>query len=252
MLSESLSLIHKVVNPDIDRSNPPPLLLILHGFGSNEEALISFVPQLDRRFFIVSIRAPIVLKSGSYSWFPMNLKKTGIPFDLQEVENCRFLLLDFIDELIKTYTLNSHQIYLMGFSQGAIMSFSLALTKSNMFAGVVAMSGNIQQEVLQQMHNLNLVDTEGLIGLPIFVAHGSADSMLPIQSGRNSRDLLKTLSVDLTYREYTMGHKVSDESIGEIGAWLTKQLDLSLARVGDRTSQSNSQSTYFVDRSKAV
>ncbi len=252
MLSQSLSLIHKVIKPGMASSNPPPLLLLLHGFGSNEEALMSFVPQLDQRFFTVSVRAPILLKSGSYSWFPMNFKETGTPFALQDVENCRFLLLDFIDELIETYTLNPNQIYLMGFSQGAVMSFSLALTKSNRFAGVVAMSGRIQQEVLQQMHNLNLVDTKGLIGLPIFVAHGNADPMLPIQYGRTSRDLLKTLSVELTYREYPMGHQVSAESIGEIGAWLTEQLDLNLARAGDRTDQSNSQNTHSVGHSKAV
>jgi phospholipase/carboxylesterase len=221
MSLQPLSLIHRIEKSAVDSSNPPPLLLLLHGLGSNEDDLMGLVSQLDKRFFIVSARAPIPLSPGSYGWFRVNFTQTGPIINPTDAESSRLSLLHFIDELVEAYALNSKRVYLMGFSQGAIMAFSLALTQPNKVAGVVAMSGRILPEVLPQMD-----EPKALTGLPIFMTHGTADTVLPIHHGRNSRDFLETLPVTLTYREYPMGHQVSQESLKDIDVWLAKQLDL--------------------------
>lgn len=218
--TKSLSLVHLIREPSRRNSSPPPLLLLLHGVGSHEGDLFSMAPMLDERFFVVSARAPITLMPGAYAWFQVEFTQNGPVINPQEAEQSRLKVLDFIDELIAAYQPDPKQIYLMGFSQGAITSLSLALTRPEKFAGVVAMSGRILPEVLPLQ-----AKPEAMKDLPIFVVHGTHDQRLPIAYGRNSRDILSKLPVALTYREYPMGHEVSAESFRDVNAWLKERLD---------------------------
>lgn len=107
MQSKILSLVHQVRKPTVERSEKPPLLLMLHSIFSNEEELMSFVNMIDGRFCVVSARGPLVLRSNAYAWFPMKFKKSGNNILLKDVEYCRFLLIDFLDELIEAYGIDS-------------------------------------------------------------------------------------------------------------------------------------------------
>lgn len=181
---------------------------------------MNLVSLLDGRFFVVSARAPNTLAPGSYAWFQIEFTPAGPVIDPREAEESRVTLLRFIDELIAAYRLDSKRVYLLGFSQGAIMSLSLALTRPDKVAGIVAMSGRILPEVLPLM-----APPAALDGLPIFVVHGTADPVLPIAYGRASRDRLAELPVALTYREYSMGHEVTMESLQDVADWLRERLD---------------------------
>jgi phospholipase/carboxylesterase len=86
--------------------------------------------------------------------------------------------------------------------------------------GVVAMSGRLLPEVLP-----HVAPPDTLRGLRILLQHGTADQVLPIHHGRTARDRLAALPLDLTYREYDMGHQVSDESLADAAAWLHARLD---------------------------
>ena len=108
----------------------------------------------------------------------------------------------------------------MGFSQGAIISASVALTRPELVAGLVMMSGRI----LPQIEPL-MATPEKLKGLPVLAVHGTADTVLPIEHGRASRKTLSALPVDLLYREYPMGHEVSQESLDDVTSWLSAHLD---------------------------
>lgn len=221
MPARSFSLIHLTRAPTEKQPRLPPLLLLLHGVGSHEGDLINLAPYLDGRFFIASARAPITLAPGMYGWFHVELDPITPVIVPEEAESSRLLLLKFLDELVDAYDLDLKGVYLMGFSQGAIMSLSLVLTRPDRLAGVVAMSGRILPEVLPLM-----APPEALANLPIYVAHGTADPVLPIHHGRESRDRLAKLPVSLTYREYPMGHEVTEESLADIAAWLKDRLDV--------------------------
>ncbi|MGK7957478.1 MAG: alpha/beta hydrolase [Crocosphaera sp.] len=227
MQSNDLSLIHQVRNPIKRTSQKPPVLFMLHSIFSDEEKLMSFAPMIDDRFCVISIRGPLMLRNRAYGWFPMKLKKSENNFLLKDVEDCRFLLIDFIDKAIETYGLDPQQIYLMGFSQGAVMSFSLALTIPHRIAALVAMNGRIGATILNQMYEQELVDSKGLEGLPVFAAHGIDDLVIPILYGRETCDHLQNLKVDLDYREYAIGHELSSTVIEDGSAWLSSQLDRS-------------------------
>lgn len=216
---KTLSLVHRVRQPVVDVGTPP-LLLLLHGVGSNEHDLFGLAPFLDERFLIISARAPNTLEPGSYAWFEVNFTPQGSLIDPQQAEASRQALIAFLNEAVTAYGADPKQVYLMGFSQGAIMSASVALTRPELVAGVVLMSGRI----LSEIHPL-MAAPERLEGLPFLVVHGTADTVLPIDHGRASRQLLSSLPVELTYYEYPMGHEISHESLAGVTAWLSAQLD---------------------------
>jgi phospholipase/carboxylesterase len=224
MPPQSLSLVHLTRAPEQDEPGAPPLLLLLHGVGSHEGDLIQLAPYLDSRFFVVSARAPITLASlrseGSYAWFHVEFTPQGPVINPGEAESSRQALLRFIDELAEAYGLDPGRVYVMGFSQGAIMGFSLALTRPDKLAGLVAHSGRILPEIRPL-----IAPPEALRGLPVLVLHGTADGVLPVHHGRASRDLLSALPVRLTYKEYPIGHEISAESLGDAAAWLGERLD---------------------------
>ncbi len=221
MMTKPLSLVHLMREPTQRHDDsPPPLLLLLHGLGSYEGDLMPLADYLDNRFFVVSARAPRTLQPGAYAWFSIEFTPTGLIVDASEAEQSRAALIAFIDELTTAYSVDARRVYLMGFSQGAIMSLSVALTRPDRIAGIVAMSGRLPDEALPGM-----AAPEQLSGLPILAVHGTADTVLPIQFGRRIRDQLTKLPVALTYREYPMAHEVMPESLSDIAAWLTERLD---------------------------
>ena len=216
---KTLPLVHLVRQPII-AAGAPPLLLLLHGIGSNEHDLYGLTPFLDKRFLIISVRATNTLGPGSYAWFEVDFTSQGPIINPQQEEASRKALISFLKESITAYGADPKQVYLMGFSQGAIMSASVALTRPELVTGAVLMSGRILPEIRPLV-----APGEELRGFPFLVVHGTADMVLPITFGRASRELLSSLPVDLTYHEYPMGHEVSQESLSDVTSWLTGQLD---------------------------
>ena len=206
--------------PPIVPADRPPLLVLLHGFGSNEADLYALAPQLDGRFAVVSLRGPVALGGPAFAWFRLEFTPNGLVADATGARSSRDLLLEEIDALVERLAVDPARVYVAGFSQGAIMAAALALTASERVAGAVLMSGRILPEMLPAE-----ADRPKLAGKPILVVHGTHDDVLPIANGREGRDLLKALAVGLTYREYPMGHGVSPESLGDVTRWLTAQLD---------------------------
>jgi phospholipase/carboxylesterase len=140
--------------------------------------------------------------------------------DPDEAERSRLLILKFVDELTQSYNIDRERVFLMGFSQGCIMSLAAALTMPQKFAGIVGMSGRLLPGILTKT-----APEEQLRGLPMMIVHGTQDSVLTIDYGRAIRDALQELPVDLTYREYPIGHQVSQQSLADITEWLTERLD---------------------------
>jgi phospholipase/carboxylesterase len=218
-MDKKLPLVHLTRQPLPEERNPP-LLLLLHGVGSNEHDLFGLAPLLDPRFVVISLRAPNTLAPGSYAWFHVEFTPQGPAINPEEAERSRQMLIETIGQAVAAFGADPQRVYLMGFSQGAIMSASVALTRPDLVAGAVLMSGRILPEI-----RTLLAPPEQLEGLPILVVHGTADTVLPIHNGRTSRDLLSTLPVKLTYKEYAMDHEVTPQSLADVQAWLKERLD---------------------------
>jgi len=161
----------------------------------------------------------VMLGPGAYGWYRVQWTDAGPQHVPAEAEAGRVAASRFIAEAVAAYGLDAGRVYVMGFSQGAITALSLALTEPRKTAGAVVMSGRLLPEVAAHIHSQALAD------YPFFVAHGTQDTVLPLEYGREIRDALSALPVDLTYREYAMAHGISPQSLDDSSAWLSARLD---------------------------
>ena len=124
-----------------------------------------------------------------------------------------------LDEMLRRYPVNPRKLVVLGFSQGGVMAYDLVLRDPERFAGLVALSSWLPPELVA-----SLARRPELAQLPVFVAHGSEDPMLPVAMGQASRDGLLKLGVQLVYREYPMGHEVRPELLRDVVEWLESKV----------------------------
>ena len=213
-----LSLEYLVREPKI-RLDKNPLLLLIHGYGSNEEDLFSFAKELPEEYYIISARAPYNMQHGSYAWYAINFDADQNKFsDNDQARNSRDLIANFIDELIAIYPIDTENVTLIGFSQGTILSYAVALSHPEKVQRVVAMSGYINQEILEENYLKN-----SFTNLKIFSSHGTEDHVIPVEWGRKAKPLLENLGIKTTYKEYPIGHGVSPQNFYDFKNWLLEK-----------------------------
>ena len=209
-----LSLTHLDLAPPEPEN--APTIIMLHGYGSNEKDLIQLAPLLNRSFRYVSARAPHTLDFGMFGWFPIEFTANGITVDQEAAGAARTLLITFIEEIIAEYHPRGNRVFLMGFSQGSVMSYLTAFEKPDLLHGVIACSGQLPEKTLPEPASLSTA----FCRLPFLVLHGIHDEVLPISKGRASNEWLRQHVQDLTYREYPVAHQISESGIELIKNWL--------------------------------
>ncbi len=214
-MNHSLKLVERAPTAQLD--GPAPLLILLHGLGSNENDLFSFAPHLDPRYRILSVRAPRSYAYGGFAWFDILFDQPVPRPNAVQLAEARQTLVSFLQEVREAY--HPSRIYLAGFSQGAIMSYLTALTHPTLVSGVLAMSGYVIKTP-----DLPTVADETLKKLPIFATHGINDRVLPVFLGRTTHQYLQSLQLNVTYREYPMGHEVSAACFEDCRSWLADQV----------------------------
>jgi phospholipase/carboxylesterase len=199
------------------KSASPPVIILMHGVGSNEKDLFSFANQLPDSFLVISLRAPIALNKDSYAWYHLttdNGKRIGNPI---EAEASRLMIIQFINQLKTKHAFNEKRVYLCGFSQGAIMAYSIGLTLPEKIKGIAVMSGKLLNEVKPQ-----IASKEKLKKISVFISHGTNDGVIPVTEARNANTYLKQLGINATYKEYSEGHTISNEMFNDMLLWLKK------------------------------
>ena len=193
-----------------------PLLILLHGYGSNEEDLFSFATELPQEYYVISARAPFDLMYGSYAWYAINFEADDTKFsDVNQAKQSRDLLVDFIDELIVKYPIDKEKITLIGFSQGAILSYAIALSYPEKISKIVAMSGYLNTEMAKENFEQN-----NFSNLKIFASHGTVDQVIPIDWARKTSPVLEKLGIKFEYKEYPVGHGVAPQNFYDFRNWL--------------------------------
>ncbi len=209
----SLEYLIRVPKIKLDKN---PLLVLIHGYGSNEEDLFSFATELPDEYYIVSVRAPYDIQYGSYAWFAINFDADQNKFfDNEQAKTSRDLIVKFIDELETNYPIDAKNVTLIGFSQGAILSYAVALSHPEKVQRVVAMSGYINPEIIEENYLKNTFSN-----LKIFISHGTVDQVIPVEWGRKAKPLLENLGINTTYKEYPIGHGVSPQNFYDFKNWL--------------------------------
>ena len=210
-----LSLFHLVREPKI-KQEKNPLLLLLHGYGSNEEDLFSFANEFPDDYFVVSVRAPFDLQFGSYAWYAINFDADENKFsDLNQARDSRDLIATFIEELIANYPIDSSNITLIGFSQGSILSYAVALSYPEKIQKVGAFSGYLNLDIVSANFEKKSYEK-----LKIFASHGTVDQVIPVDWARKAKPILDTLGIETTYKEYPIGHGISPQNFFDFKNWL--------------------------------
>jgi len=213
----NLSLHFLVREPKI-KKDKNPLLLLLHGYGSNEQDLFSFATELPEEYFVISAQAPYDLQYGSHAWYAINFDADENKFsDHDQARSSRDLIAKFIDELIENYPIDADKVTLIGFSQGTILSYSVALSYPEKVSRVVALSGYLNTEILVDNFSKN-----DFTKLEMFISHGTVDQVIPVDWARKAPSILNDLGIETVYKEYPVGHGVAPQNFFDLKNWLQK------------------------------
>jgi phospholipase/carboxylesterase len=209
-------LVYKAAPKPSTQTALHPALVLLHGRGTDENDLLGLSPYFDPRFQIISVRAPMRFPYGGYTWFDLN--------DLGNVDAGQLTqsyqqVLQVIDELPTKYAIDPANIFLFGFSMGAMMSLVLSLANPKKFHGAVVHSGLLPENVGIDYKWNELNNTS------FFIAHGTEDPVVPVGFGKRSNELLSKTQASLVYREYPIGHTISEDSLRDTSEWLRLKLE---------------------------
>jgi phospholipase/carboxylesterase len=214
-----MNLIHTIYRPA--GAGPYPTILTLHGRGANAFDLLGLAPYLCAgEFLIICPQAPLETPIGpeafGYAWY--NASKGGVPDVDGMLESGKALRL-FLDNCLKQYPIDPAKLVVLGFSQGGVMAYSLALTDPERFAGLAALSTWLPRELVPKLTISNAVQS-----LPTLVQHGTQDPQIEVDRARDSVARLHELKVPLTFKEYQMGHEITPRGLYDLSAWLEENV----------------------------
>ncbi len=213
-----MNLYYLIQEPKI-KHDKNPLLILLHGYGSNEEDLFSFASELPNDHYVISVRAPYDLQPYGHAWYAIHFDADENKFsDNVQAKQSVELIGSFIDQVVKQYPIDIKNINLIGFSQGAILSYATALTYPEKISKIVALSGYFNQEIMPEV-----IDTNAISHLKFFVSHGSVDQVIPVEWARKAKPALENLGLEVDYHEYPVGHGVAPQNFYDFKNWILKK-----------------------------
>jgi phospholipase/carboxylesterase len=218
MKKQTLPLEHNYKAPKTLSENAPAIIM-LHGFGSDDFDLFSFSSELPDQFHIISLKAPIPIQPYGNAWYQIFFDAENGKFnDDEQAIASRDLIAHCIDEIVSAYHVDKNNITLLGFSQGTILSFAVALSYPEKVKNVIGLSGYIHEPMLKKGYRDN-----DFSKLQIYSSHGSVDQVIPVDWARNTKPFLEELGIECVYSEFPVGHGVAPQNFYELKAWLEKR-----------------------------
>jgi phospholipase/carboxylesterase len=215
MMQEGLALKYLVQLPT-EKSAHPPIIILLHGYGSDEKDLFALRTFFPKNYIIVSARAPYPITGSGYEWYEMTDVNGIHDGNVSQLANSKTLIEKFVKQVVSAYHADEAHVYLMGFSQGAIMSYRVGLTDPSLLKGIGVLSGTIYPSLKPMVKK-----TAALKQLRIFIAHGEIDERISFADGQGSSDYLKTLGLNPEFHSYAgMGHTISRDVLSDLVKWL--------------------------------
>lgn len=216
-MPERQSLVAVARQPRVP-SPRPPLVVLLHGIGADEHDLLPLADALDPRLLVVSLRAPYEAEPMGYAWYALDWRTSPPTPRLDEAERSRAALAELLPDLTARVGADPARVFLLGFSQGAVMALAVALTRPELLRGVVAHSARLLPFLEQPERR---APPEALAKLDALVLHGVDDDVIPVENGRAIRELLGSILGDrITYAEHEAGHFVTEASLADAAAWI--------------------------------
>ena len=211
---DSNQILEYLHQAPIETSENSPILFLIHGYGSYEGDLFSFAQYLPNNYHIIALRAPIVLAEGSYAWYTITFDKDMNKWsnDEEGIQSRNLIILN-IEHHLKRLNSSKKNVDLLGFSQGAILSWSLGMSYPKSINRIMALSGFYNPKLDQE-------SSESKADLKCFSSHGIIDPVIPVAHTRIGIDSLREKGVSVAYKEYDAPHTISPDNFRDLLQWL--------------------------------
>lgn len=187
-----------------------PVVFALHGIGYNEQDMLALVEDLKEEFILIGVRGNLTYQNGYAYYF---LKSYGNP-ERELFDSSMKNLQAFIEYASKKYPIDPERKYLIGFSQGAILSMSLALVLGDEMKGIVAMNGYVPSFVPEEY------PVRSIKHMSVFITQGETDEIFPLHVGQENYDYLRLIAGSVKYTIYPAGHEITTEIQKDVVTWL--------------------------------
>jgi phospholipase/carboxylesterase len=205
---ESLGFVHRFVPAETPDA---PTLLLLHGTGGDENDLLPVGGMLDERAALLSPRGK-VLEHGMPRFFRRLAE--GI-FDHEDLVNRSHELAEFVERAVDEYGIDRRRLFAVGFSNGANIAASLLLTYPRLLAGAI---------LLRAMVPFEPERAPDLSGIPVYLAAGRSDQMVPPENTERLAQLLREAGADVTLDWQPGGHGIGPEEVQAVRNWLENEI----------------------------
>jgi phospholipase/carboxylesterase len=193
-----------------------PLIVLVHGRGASMYDLAGLAPVFDQTGYVYAFpNGPYSFYGMGYSWVAGQPGTEPVPEGSPGVTE---LFEGFMDEVLAQTGVEPGNIVLGGFSQGGGVTLRFGLPRPETFKGLMVLSGAFRESD-QQTVQLPAERTQ-----PIFVAHGTSDSVLEVAMGRATKAYLEREGYPVSYHEYPIAHEISPAEVNDIIPWLHETL----------------------------
>ncbi len=197
---------------------PYPTVIVLHGYGADEYDLLGVTAYLPKTLQTISLQGTFPLPWGGYSWYHLEQTPTGLKGDDASRYESIAIIKASLASLLEKEQADTNNIFLMGFSQGAAMAYTLLAEQiaANMgieVKGVLAMSGYIPADAKGLLSKIELHN------LPIFISHGEFDELIPHTAMTEATEILNRSGATVTSHVYPIGHGIGEEAIEDLRSW---------------------------------
>lgn len=200
-----MEILHRLIRPA--NSNNAPLIVLLHGYGSDMHDLFSFTSDIPENFIVVSFQAPIPLPWGGWAWYEINFTDAGKFTNDEQARSSMHIILDNIQLVCEENNLSNDHIILCGFSQGAILSYALGWNHPDIFSHLICLSGYLDKKLLK-----NEEVTPFHLKQKFYISHGREDVVIPIEWAKAGKDFLISKGLHVQWHEYASGHGLCPEN----------------------------------------
>lgn len=197
---------------------PFPTILALHGYGASAHDLLGLAPRIrNGEVVLLCPQGPLTLEVGpgqqGYAWFPLDPSgQVSAP----ALVGARGVLEGFLDDALKIHPIDPARIVVLGFSQGGVMAYDLALGRPDRFKALVALSSWLPDAVLN-----GLTPDPARAALPTLLIHGTGDPMIAIDNARRAKTQLESMGLQVAWGEYEMGHEINAQAARDLMGWLS-------------------------------
>ena len=193
---------------------------MFHGYGSDENDLFSFAPELSEELCIISVRAPYPMQPMGNAWYAIYFDAAQGKFsDNEQAIESRDKIASFIDEATTAYNLDANNVTLLGFSQGTILSYAVALSYPEKIKNVIALSGYLNEDILKEGYEKN-----DFTNLNIYCSHGNVDQVIPVDWARKAPLKFAEFGIQTSLNEFPVGHGVMPQNFYQFKEWLSSRL----------------------------